>query len=115
MARRKISGAPSLSADAILPNRSMMSCVVSAHSSSALASSSACLSPVAGIDADIAFGEIAGPEPGGAFAFAPNLETDFAVLRFQLLFQRRFGERGRQTAAADQRVLQVDIDLGGIE
>ena len=70
---------------------------------------------IAGVDVDVAFGQVAGPEAGGAFAFASNREADLALLGIEFLLQRGLGERRGQASAADGRFLQVDIDLGRIE
>src|SRR5207237_1302395 len=70
---------------------------------------------VARVDVDVAFGQVAGPEAGGAFAFAADGEANFALGRIELFLQRGLGERRGQAGAADGRALQVDIDLRGIE
>ena len=41
------------------------------------------LRPVAGVDVDVAFGQVAGPEAGGAFAFSPQRQADLAFGRSQ--------------------------------
>src|SRR5579885_2186978 len=50
------------------------------------------LCPVTGIDADIAFGQIAGPEHSCAFAAAANQHADFTLGRVQLLFEFGLGK-----------------------
>ena len=68
---------------------------------------------IAGVDPNVAIGQVAGPETRGAFA--SKREADFAFLRLELLLQRRFGERGSQSSAADRSALKIDIGLGRIE
>src|SRR5579872_7134498 len=55
--------------------------------------------PVAGVDPDVAFGQVAGPEPRRAFAFAANGQADFAFGGIQLLFEVCF-RKGRSEPAA---------------
>src|SRR5260221_3045275 len=118
-ARRNTAGLPSLSADAMAPNTSINSWRVSARTSVDASSKSARRSvgsrTIAGIDPNVAVGQIAGPKTRGAFAFAAKREANFAFLRLELLLQRRFGERGSQSSRADRRALKIDIGLGRIE
>src|SRR5713226_9346490 len=107
MARRNTAGLPSLSADAMAPNTSINSWRVSAKANVDANSRSARRSmgsrTIAGIDPNVAIGQVASPETRGAFSFAAKREADFAFLRLELLLQRRFGERGSQSSAADRR------------
>src|SRR5678816_4251902 len=70
------------------------------------------LSPIAGVDADVSFGEVAGPEPRFAFAIAANAEADLALLVVELLFQFLLRERRGQPSLADGHSLHVNIGLG---
>src|SRR5258708_23063961 len=120
MARRNGSGSASLRAAAISPNRSTKSARVSARADAAIAASSVrrsimTLGAVAGVDLDVAFGQVAGPEAGGAFALAANNQADLALRRFELPLQLGLGEWGGEAGAADRRRLQVDINFAGIE
>src|SRR5436190_1984360 len=118
-ARRNTAGLPSLSADAMAPNTSINSCRVSARAKVDANSKSERRSmgsrTIAGVDPDVAIGQVAGPETRGAFSFSAKSEPDFAFLRLELLLQRRFGERGSQSSPADRRALKIDIGLGRIK
>src|SRR5690349_4395497 len=71
--------------------------------------------PVAGIDANIALSEIAGPEPRPALALAANLEMNGAIGLVELLLECIFGETRGQATAAHQNVLHFDINFRRIE
>src|SRR5262245_42387398 len=65
------------------------------------------LRPVARVDADVPFGEVASPEARRALALAADVEANFAVRRIQLALQVRFRERRRETAPTHRRALQM--------
>src|SRR5215472_7312874 len=71
--------------------------------------------PVAGVDLDIAFGEIAGPEASGALSLAAHGDADFAIGRIQFLFELRFAERRGEAGAAYGHALHDDVGLSGVE
>src|SRR6476646_1115071 len=74
-----------------------------------------CLGPVTGVDADVAFGEIAGPETGFTLSVALHLETDQALFLIQFLFQCGCGELRRKPAYANRHALQRYVHLRRIE
>ena len=59
--------------------------------------------PVAGVDPDIAFRQVAGPEARRALAFSADGKPDFAIARVQFRLQFGLGERRGEPAAADQQ------------
>src|SRR5579871_2235937 len=101
------------------PRKSRMSWCVSAASGAAASirrkKRRARLRPVAGINSNVAFGEIAGPEASAAFAAAAHLKLDGALGEVELLLQIVLRERRRQAAPADQYILQANVDLAGVE
>src|SRR2546422_11397231 len=91
----------------------MISWRVSANSGAASAARKvrrAISSAVAGIDTNVTFGEIAGPEARTAFAFATDLEMDRALRLIEPLLEAHFGEFRRQTTVAHGHALHHDID-----
>src|SRR5258705_6929779 len=121
MERRKSSGLASLRAVAMTPNRSVSSWRMSAREGTTNSGATRNMrrrmrsGPVTGVDLDVALGEVAGPEAGGAFTLSTNRETDLTLLGFELLLEGGLGERGGQSCAADGGILQIDIDFGGVE
>src|SRR5579863_287126 len=67
-------------------------------------------SPVARVDANVVFREIAGPEPSAPFASAADRKVDRALLLVQLSLQFVFTEIGGKPCPANRRALQVDVD-----
>src|SRR5258705_5982306 len=106
---------PSLSAEAMVVNKSITDCgggSAWAEMATAIAINRtrlAVLSAITRIDADVALGEIASPKAGRPFAFASNHEMDVALRRIQLLFQHVLGEPHRETATAYSDPLHRDI------
>src|SRR5712671_1308114 len=99
-------------------NKSMISWRVSANSgatSAARKARRAISGAVAGINTNVTFGEIAGPEARAAFALAADLEMDRALRLIEPLLEARLGKFRRQTAAAHGHALHHDIDFRRIE
>src|ERR1035437_2014780 len=71
--------------------------------------------PVTGIDSDVPFRQVTGPEARLAFSLASNGQPNFAIRGVQLRLQFRLGERRGQPALADRDTLHVDIDFRRIE
>src|ERR1017187_1379002 len=115
----KAAAFPSLSAEAAAPRRSQTSRPASARSRMAKGSASSVRriisSPIAGVDFNIAFGQIAGPEAGGPFALAPDSDADFAIGRAQFGLQLGLRKRRGQPAAAHQHALHVHVGLRRVE
>src|SRR5512141_357177 len=101
----KRTASPSLRALAIPVKRSIAGRLAGARASARKASSIS--GPVTGVDADVAFREIAGPETRLALAPAADGEPDVALRRIQFALQRGFGELGGQPAPADRDPLHV--------
>src|SRR5262249_14017430 len=99
-------------------NKSKICCRVSANSGTPSAARKvrrAISGAVAGIDTNVTFGEIAGPEARASRALAADLELDRALRLIELLLEARLGKLRRQSAAAHGRPLHDDIDLPRIE
>src|SRR5690348_2939562 len=73
------------------------------------------LRAIAAIDLNVAFGEIAGKEARFAFSFTPVEDLDLHFRGVQFRLQRRLVVIRRETFAADQRLLETDIDIARIE
>src|SRR5712691_2829910 len=71
--------------------------------------------PVAGVDADVILGEVAGPEARMTSAASPELEQDRAFRLVQLPGELLFGKVGGQPAAAHRQTLHVNVDTLRIE
>src|SRR5436305_10415149 len=67
--------------------------------------------PVAGVDSDVAFGQVAGPEAGRALSLAAHRDPNLAIGHIQLALELFFGERRRQPAAAHRHTLHDDVGL----
>src|SRR5436305_10799571 len=65
--------------------------------------------PVAGIDPNIVFRQIARPEARRALAFSADGKPDFAIARIQFGLQFGLGEGRGEAAATDQNALHMDI------
>src|SRR3989442_11219278 len=119
--RKNSVASPALSAVAMDVNRSRTSCPGSA--SSAIGASSKArkhfgmraLCSIAGVDANVAFRKIAGPEARLAFAFASDHKPDLALRGIELRLQPGLVEWRGQPARTDAHVLHVDIHLARIE
>src|SRR5258706_6238495 len=72
-------------------------------------------SAIAGIDADVTLGEIAGPKTRLPFALAANCEANLALRRVQFLLEIVFGKACGKACAADVDAHHRDIYFGGIE
>src|SRR5215469_14440872 len=70
--------------------------------------------PIAGIDVDIAFGQIARPEARRAFPVAAKGEPDHALGCIQLRFELLFGERRCEAVAADRDALHGDFGFSRV-
>src|SRR5436305_760815 len=64
--------------------------------------------PVAGVDSDVAFGQVAGPEAGRALSLAAHRHANLAIGRIQLSLELFFGEGRGQPAAAHRHTLHGD-------
>src|ERR1039457_2648450 len=71
--------------------------------------------PVAGVDPDVAFRKVAGPEARFAFSLPSDGQPDFAIRGVQFHLQFLLGERRRQAALAYRYALHVDVGLRRIE
>src|ERR1700691_1255043 len=124
-ASMNIAQSSSLRAEAILANRSKTCCGASARAipmaddaappTASMKVRRLISSPVTRVDADVAFGEVAGPEVRLPFALAAQGQANLALGRVQLPLQFGFGKARRQSSAADGHALHVDIDLARIE
>src|SRR4030081_3568135 len=73
------------------------------------------LRPIAGIDLNVLFREVARPEAGGALAAAIEHNLDGAVRRIEFALELLLGEIGRDAVLADQRVLEENVQFRGVE
>src|SRR5258708_7218476 len=104
------------SAEAMDANRSTTSACVSAMPAMvAEMAMSARLRAIAGIDFDVLFREVAGPEASFPFAAPVDGELDLAFALVQFLRQLRFRKIDGETVAADLNALQADFDAAGVE
>src|SRR5579859_2051322 len=96
----------------------MVSWCVSANSGASRAARNArraISGAVAGIDTNVTFSEIAGPEACAAVALATELKLDGALRLIEPLLETLLGELRRQTTAANGHALHRDINLRRIE
>src|SRR5690242_3164585 len=73
------------------------------------------LRAIAAIDLNVAFCEIAGKEARFSFSFPPVQDLNLDFRGIQLRLQRGLIVIRRQTFAADQGLLETNVDIGGIE
>src|ERR1039458_1337852 len=111
---------PALNEAAASATRSSTSCAASAArqqaASGIMRSTRRVMSgPVAGVDPDVAFRQVAGPEARFAFSLPSNRQADFAFRRGQSGFQFLFGERRGQPALAHRHALHPNVGFGRIE
>src|SRR6516165_12073005 len=67
--------------------------------------------PVAGVDADVAFGEVAGPEAGFAPSLPFDVEANLAFRRIEFELQVLLGKGRRESGLTDQHALHVNVGL----
>src|SRR6476619_2080084 len=72
-------------------------------------------SPIAGVDPDVAFRKVAGPEARFAFSLPSNRQPDFAVRGVQFRLQLLLGERRVQPTFTDRDTLHVYVGFRRIE
>src|SRR5271168_4612738 len=108
-----------LSSAAILVNRSKTCCLASAvrraHHIASRKVRRHISGPVTGVDADVAFREIAGPEARRAPALAAHGHADLALRGVQLALQLVFVKARGEPTPAYRHTLQVDIDAARVE
>src|SRR5471030_137268 len=115
-ASRNAAGLRSLKAAATCVNRSQTSCAGSAPRQAAKGKNSSSnrvrvmvSSPVAGVDADVALGQVAGPESRRALAFRANGHPDFAFRGVQFRLQLGLRKRRREGDAAIQQIGRAHV------
>src|SRR3954469_12567215 len=72
-------------------------------------------SPVAGVDVDVVFGQIAGPERRRTLRLSRDTEDDGNIRVIEALLHIGLIEWGGEPIAAHLHVLQGDIDLALVE
>src|ERR1019366_8453391 len=71
--------------------------------------------PIAGVDPDVPFRQVAGPEARFAFSLPPYGKADFAISGVQFRRQFWFGGGRRQSPLAHRHALHVDVGFCRIE
>ena len=73
------------------------------------------LRPITGVDADVAFGEVAGPKAGFGLTRAADFEFDVDVRFFELGFENGFVEINGEAGLADRHPLKQNVHFAWIE